>query len=151
MALGRTGAADRARAATRRAWLLADECGASLPGAPLPGAPLSSTPLSSAPLPGTPLPGAVRTSAAPALPGKPPPGVEAEPPRRAKRPADVGERLSEAEQRVAELAATGRRNHDIARELSITASTVEQHLTRAYRKLGVTGRADLPAALDPLT
>ncbi|GGS16354.1 AAA family ATPase [Actinokineospora fastidiosa] len=55
--------------------------------------------------------------------------------------------LSESERRVAELAATGHTNREIGRALYITVSTVEQHLTRVYRKLGVTGRADLPHRL----
>ena len=51
--------------------------------------------------------------------------------------------LSEAELRVAELAAEGRTNRQIAATLYITVSTVEQHLTRVYRKLGVAGRSGL--------
>jgi DNA-binding CsgD family transcriptional regulator len=51
--------------------------------------------------------------------------------------------LSAAERRVAELAAAGRTNREISAELFITVSTVEQHLTRVYRKLGVNGREDL--------
>ena len=52
--------------------------------------------------------------------------------------------LSDAEQRVAMLAAYGYTNGQIANKLFITVSTVEQHLTRVYRKLGVAGRAELP-------
>ncbi|MFE7552873.1 ATP-binding protein [Streptomyces gardneri] len=59
---------------------------------------------------------------------------------------DVG-LLSEAERRVAALAARGLTNRQIARRLCVTASTVEQHLTRVYRKLNVTRRADLPISL----
>jgi DNA-binding CsgD family transcriptional regulator len=55
--------------------------------------------------------------------------------------------LSDAERRVATLAARGDTNGEIARSLFITVSTVEQHLTRVYRKLNVPGRAELPAAL----
>jgi DNA-binding CsgD family transcriptional regulator len=51
--------------------------------------------------------------------------------------------LSEAEHRVAELAARGLKNREIARQLFITVSTVEQHLTRVYRKLEVTRRSEL--------
>ncbi|MEY9969557.1 DNA-binding NarL/FixJ family response regulator, partial [Streptacidiphilus sp. MAP12-16] len=36
---------------------------------------------------------------------------------------------------------------EIARDLFITVSTVEQHLTRVYRKLNVTRRSDLPGEL----
>ncbi|TWP51672.1 AAA family ATPase [Lentzea tibetensis] len=52
--------------------------------------------------------------------------------------------LSGAERRVAALAATGHTNREIADKLFITPSTVEQHLTRVYRKLNVKDRTDLP-------
>ncbi|GGN50098.1 DNA-binding CsgD family transcriptional regulator [Actinoplanes campanulatus] len=55
--------------------------------------------------------------------------------------------LSEAERRVAVLAADGYTNREISKKLYITISTVEQHLTRIYRKLNVTRRTDLPAHL----
>ncbi|WP_433281490.1 ATP-binding protein [Micromonospora sp. CA-244673] len=55
--------------------------------------------------------------------------------------------LSEAERRVATLAAQGLTNREIADQLSVTVSTVEQHLTRVYRKLRVRRRADLPYRL----
>jgi DNA-binding CsgD family transcriptional regulator len=58
--------------------------------------------------------------------------------------------LSEAEQRVAALAAEGYTNREISKKLFITISTVEQHLTRIYRKLNVSRRTDLPAHL-PVT
>ncbi|WP_435833045.1 helix-turn-helix domain-containing protein [Kitasatospora purpeofusca] len=57
--------------------------------------------------------------------------------------------LSRAELRVAELAARGRTNRQIAHELFLTVSTVEQHLTSSYRKLGVKRRADLAVHLLP--
>ncbi|MBQ1037240.1 MULTISPECIES: LuxR family transcriptional regulator [Micromonospora] len=56
--------------------------------------------------------------------------------------------LSDAERRVAALAAIGYTNREISDKLYITVSTVEQHLTRIYRKLGVVGRTDLPAHLE---
>ncbi|MEV7545015.1 AAA family ATPase [Streptomyces sp. NPDC089915] len=56
--------------------------------------------------------------------------------------------LTEAEQRVAALAAGGLPNRAIAGELAVTARTVEQHLTKAYRKLGIRGRPQLAAALE---
>lgn len=59
--------------------------------------------------------------------------------------------LSEAERRVAALAAQGHTNRQIARRLFITVSTVEQHLTRAYRKLNVNRRTDLPTRLETMT
>jgi DNA-binding CsgD family transcriptional regulator len=53
--------------------------------------------------------------------------------------------LTDAERRVAMLAAQGSTNREIATALEITPSTVEQHLTHIYRKLGVRRRGDLPA------
>ena len=47
-------------------------------------------------------------------------------------------------QRVASLAALGYTNREISKKIYITVSTVEQHLTRIYRKLDVKGRGDLP-------
>jgi DNA-binding CsgD family transcriptional regulator len=47
------------------------------------------------------------------------------------------EELTETERRVAELAAQGRTNKEIASELFMGVSTVEAHLSRVYRKLGV--------------
>ncbi|MFD7848156.1 LuxR C-terminal-related transcriptional regulator [Nocardia sp. NPDC059764] len=61
------------------------------------------------------------------------------------------ETLSPAERRVAELAASGNRNRDIAETLDITTSTVEQHLTRVYRKLSVARRSELRFALAART
>ncbi|MFG3043374.1 LuxR C-terminal-related transcriptional regulator [Streptomyces sp. NPDC048241] len=55
--------------------------------------------------------------------------------------------LSAAERRVASLAADGHTNKEIAWRLRITVSTVEQHLTRIFRKLGVRARRDLAPAL----
>ncbi|WP_017556278.1 helix-turn-helix transcriptional regulator [Nocardiopsis baichengensis] len=55
--------------------------------------------------------------------------------------------LSPTERRVAALAALGYTNREISRKAHITVSTVEQHLTRAYRKLGVKGRAELSPTL----
>ena len=47
------------------------------------------------------------------------------------------------ERRVAELAADGRRNKEIAAAMYVTVATVEAHLSRVYRKLGVRSRAEL--------
>jgi DNA-binding CsgD family transcriptional regulator len=66
--------------------------------------------------------------------------------RRRADPGTIGE-LSEAELRVAALAVEGYTNREIAKKLYITVSTVEQHLTRVYRKLKVRRRTDLPAEL----
>ncbi|HEY7147204.1 MAG TPA: AAA family ATPase [Streptosporangiaceae bacterium] len=59
-------------------------------------------------------------------------------------PAGQVSRLSDAERRVATLAAEGHTNRMIAGQLYITVSTVEQHLTRIYKKLDIKSRADLP-------
>ncbi|MEW9534558.1 AAA family ATPase [Microbispora sp. NPDC049125] len=59
--------------------------------------------------------------------------------------------LSDAERRVASLAAVGYTNREISNKLYITVSTVEQHLTRIYRKLSVTRRTDLPSNLELAT
>jgi DNA-binding CsgD family transcriptional regulator len=62
--------------------------------------------------------------------------------------ADPLAQLSEAELRVAVLAAHGYTNRQIASLLFVTVSTVEQHLTRVYRKLRMKRRTDLPAQLQ---
>ncbi|SFW88586.1 regulatory protein, luxR family [Amycolatopsis australiensis] len=56
-------------------------------------------------------------------------------------------RLSDAERRVANLAALGSTNREISRKLHITVSTVEQHLTRIFRKLNVRRRSELRRVL----
>ncbi len=55
--------------------------------------------------------------------------------------------LTASERRVAERAATGETNRDIAQALFVTPKTVEVHLSNAYRKLGVRSRRDLAGAL----
>jgi DNA-binding CsgD family transcriptional regulator len=64
--------------------------------------------------------------------------------RRWEQPA--GE-LSDAERRVATLAGLGHTNRQIADKLYVTISTVEQHLTRTYRKLGISRRSDITTVL----
>ena len=58
--------------------------------------------------------------------------------------------LTETEQRVAELAAAGRRNGEIAVELFMSVRAVEANLTRAYRKLGIRSRSELASRLASL-
>ncbi|MBO0516195.1 AAA family ATPase [Streptomyces beijiangensis] len=62
-------------------------------------------------------------------------------------PQEPAAALSEAEHRVASLAARGHSNRQIADRLFVTISTVEQHLTRAYKKLHVKRRAQLALLL----
>lgn len=55
--------------------------------------------------------------------------------------------LTPAERRVAELASTQRSNREIAEELFVTEKTVENHLTAVYRKLSISSRAQVAAAI----
>jgi DNA-binding CsgD family transcriptional regulator len=66
--------------------------------------------------------------------------------RRISGRAPASEELTESERRVAELAARGRTNKQIAAELFMGVSTVESHLSHVYRKLGVR-RAELAVRL----
>ena len=56
--------------------------------------------------------------------------------------------LTPSELRLAGLAADGLTNRQIAQELYLSEKTVEMHLGRAYRKLGIRGRGGLTVALD---
>jgi DNA-binding CsgD family transcriptional regulator len=58
------------------------------------------------------------------------------------------ESLTSSERRVAELAAQGPTNREIAQALFVTPRTVEVHLTNAYRKLGISSRSQLANALS---
>jgi DNA-binding CsgD family transcriptional regulator len=53
------------------------------------------------------------------------------------------EALTPSERRVAEMAADGPTNREIAQALFVTPKTVEVHLSSAYRKLGISSRAQL--------
>jgi DNA-binding CsgD family transcriptional regulator len=56
--------------------------------------------------------------------------------------------LTPSELRVAQLAAAGQTNRQIAQALFVTQRTVENHLTSTYGKLGISARAALGAALE---
>ena len=55
--------------------------------------------------------------------------------------------LTPSERRVAEMAAAGPTNREIAQALFVTQRTVEVHLTSIYRKLAINSRSQLAAAL----
>ena len=55
--------------------------------------------------------------------------------------------LTPSERRIAELAAAGRQNREIAESLFVTVDTVEFHLRNGYKKLGISRRDELPEAL----
>jgi DNA-binding CsgD family transcriptional regulator len=59
--------------------------------------------------------------------------------------------LTASERRVADLAAAGQTNRDIAQTLYVTPKTVEVHLSSAYRKLGIGSRRELGRALADAT
>jgi DNA-binding CsgD family transcriptional regulator len=62
----------------------------------------------------------------------------------------VAGQLTEAEARVAKLAAAGRTNREIADALFMSVRTVEGHLSRAYAKLGVRSRTELALYIDAI-
>ncbi|MFC7614553.1 helix-turn-helix transcriptional regulator [Actinokineospora soli] len=71
----------------------------------------------------------------------------AKPVRRGRR--GYGNDLSPREVEVARMLATGRTNREIAEQLFLSPRTVEQHVARLFRKLGINSRAQLrPSDLD---
>ena len=61
------------------------------------------------------------------------------------------ESLTPSERRVAQLAIAGQGNPQIAQALFVTRKTVETHLQQAYRKLGISSRAELRDTLERRT
>jgi DNA-binding CsgD family transcriptional regulator len=55
--------------------------------------------------------------------------------------------LTEREQEIAELAANGLSSRQIAEQLVVSLRTPDNHLFKVYSKLGIAGRAELPARL----
>jgi DNA-binding CsgD family transcriptional regulator len=67
---------------------------------------------------------------------------------RPHRPAHLGrDVLTPSELRVAQMAAEGATNKEIAQGLFVSLRTVETHLTHAYAKLGIAARGELVGAL----
>ena len=58
------------------------------------------------------------------------------------------ESLTPSERRVAELAAGGLTNREVAEQLYVTKKTVETHLGHVYGKLEISSRSELGAALE---
>ncbi|HEU4702097.1 MAG TPA: AAA family ATPase [Conexibacter sp.] len=67
---------------------------------------------------------------------------------RVRRWTPIGvESLTPSERRVAEMAASGMTNRQIAQALFLTIKTIETHLAATYDKLGIHSRRELPQAL----
>jgi DNA-binding CsgD family transcriptional regulator len=56
--------------------------------------------------------------------------------------------LTPSEVRIARRAAAGASNTQIAADLDLTRKTIEWHLANVFRKLDITSRSQLSAALD---
>ncbi|MER7399790.1 helix-turn-helix transcriptional regulator, partial [Streptomyces sp. NPDC000151] len=68
------------------------------------------------------------------------------PSRRGRR--GYGDALSPREREVARLVALGHTNREIADVLFLSPRTVEQHVAKVLRKLGVASRAEVADAVD---
>ena len=71
--------------------------------------------------------------------------ADGRPPRRVE--LSGVESLTPSERRIGAMAAEGMSNPQIAQALFLTRRTVEMHLSNAYRKLDISSREELPAAL----
>ncbi|MEY2416933.1 MAG: hypothetical protein QOH53_2267, partial [Ilumatobacteraceae bacterium] len=67
--------------------------------------------------------------------------------QRVGTPAASVTSLTATEQKIAELAASGLTNRQVAEQSFLSPKTVEANLARIYRKLGITSRAELGARM----
>lgn len=67
--------------------------------------------------------------------------------QRVGTPARNATALTASEQKIAELAASGLTNRQVAEQSFLSPKTVEANLARVYRKLGITSRAELGARM----
>ena len=67
--------------------------------------------------------------------------------QRVGTPAASVTSLTATEQKIAELAASGLTNRQVAEQSFLSPKTVEANLARVYRKLGITSRAELGARM----
>lgn len=67
-----------------------------------------------------------------------------------RRTPDARDQLTPQELQIAQLAARGLTNREIAEQLYLSPRTVGSHLYRLFPKLGVTSRTELTRALEPV-